>query len=99
MKPEWPWTKASSESPSAALCVFTFHSQYILWVHSCLLSFLTVCMEEEPTHLKLGVSIQNLVKIYRDGMKVAVDGLALNFYEGQITSFLGHNGAGKTTTM
>lgn len=63
------------------------------------LSPVTVCMEEEPTHLKLGVSIQNLVKVYRDGMKVAVDGLALNFYEGQITSFLGHNGAGKTTTM
>ncbi|XP_074136153.1 phospholipid-transporting ATPase ABCA1 [Sminthopsis crassicaudata] len=58
-----------------------------------------ICMEEEPSHLRLGVSIQNLVKVYRDGMKVAVDGLALNFYEGQITSFLGHNGAGKTTTM
>ncbi|XP_074850709.1 phospholipid-transporting ATPase ABCA1 isoform X1 [Carettochelys insculpta] len=57
------------------------------------------CMEEEPTHLSLGVSVQNLVKIYRDGKKVAVDGLTLNFYEGQITSFLGHNGAGKTTTM
>ncbi|XP_075787467.1 phospholipid-transporting ATPase ABCA1 [Pelodiscus sinensis] len=57
------------------------------------------CMEEEPSHLSLGVSIQNLVKIYRDGKKVAVDGLTLNFYEGQITSFLGHNGAGKTTTM
>ncbi|OCU00960.1 hypothetical protein XELAEV_18006739mg [Xenopus laevis] len=58
-----------------------------------------VCMEEEPSHLPLGVSIQNLVKIYRNGKKVAVDGLTLNFYEGQITSFLGHNGAGKTTTM
>ncbi|XP_030326469.1 phospholipid-transporting ATPase ABCA1 isoform X3 [Strigops habroptila] len=58
-----------------------------------------VCKEEEPTHLSLGVSIQNLVKVYRDGKKVAVDGLTLNFYEGQITSFLGHNGAGKTTTM
>ncbi|XP_073522622.1 phospholipid-transporting ATPase ABCA1 isoform X2 [Phyllobates terribilis] len=58
-----------------------------------------VCMEEEPSHLSLGVSIQNLVKIYRDGKKVAVDGLSLSFYEGQITSFLGHNGAGKTTTM
>ncbi|CAM5115675.1 unnamed protein product [Eretmochelys imbricata] len=57
------------------------------------------CMEEEPIHLSLGVSIQNLVKIYRDGKKVAVDGLTLNFFEGQITSFLGHNGAGKTTTM
>ncbi|OXB73735.1 UNVERIFIED_CONTAM: hypothetical protein H355_007406 [Colinus virginianus] len=42
---------------------------------------------------------ENLVKVYRDGKKVAVDGLTLNFYEGQITSFLGHNGAGKTTTM
>ncbi|NWW42764.1 ABCA1 protein, partial [Pedionomus torquatus] len=58
-----------------------------------------VCKEEEPTHMSLGVSIQNLVKVYRDGKKVAVDGLTLNFYEGQITSFLGHNGAGKTTTM
>ncbi|XP_018099248.1 phospholipid-transporting ATPase ABCA1 isoform X2 [Xenopus laevis] len=58
-----------------------------------------VCMEEEPSHLPLGVSIQKLVKIYRNGRKVAVDGLTLNFYEGQITSFLGHNGAGKTTTM
>uniref|UniRef100_A0A8D2Q0U7 P-type phospholipid transporter n=1 Tax=Zosterops lateralis melanops TaxID=1220523 RepID=A0A8D2Q0U7_ZOSLA len=58
-----------------------------------------ICKEEEPVHLSLGVSIQNLVKVYRDGKKVAVDGLTLNFYEGQITSFLGHNGAGKTTTM
>lgn len=66
---------------------------------SSVFCLLTVCVEEEPTHLKLGVSIQNLMKVYRDGMKVAVDGLALNFYEGQITSFLGHNGAGKTTTM
>uniref|UniRef100_A0A8C0FTL6 P-type phospholipid transporter n=1 Tax=Bubo bubo TaxID=30461 RepID=A0A8C0FTL6_BUBBB len=66
---------------------------------SALLCFLPVCKEEEPMHLSLGVSIQNLVKVYRDGKKVAVDGLTLNFYEGQITSFLGHNGAGKTTTM
>ena len=55
-------------------------------------------LEKEPTHLTLGVSIQNLVKVYKNG-KLAVDGLNLNFYEGQITSFLGHNGAGKTTTM
>ncbi|KAH0628410.1 hypothetical protein JD844_009534 [Phrynosoma platyrhinos] len=58
-----------------------------------------ICMEEEPSHLRLGVSIQNLVKVYRDCKKLAIDGLTLNFYEGQITSFLGHNGAGKTTTM
>ena len=31
--------------------------------------------------------------------KVAVNGLYLNMYDGQITVLLGHNGAGKTTTM
>ncbi len=55
-------------------------------------------VETEPTHLPLGVSVQHLSKVYSDG-KVAVEDLSLNFYEGQITSFLGHNGAGKTTTM
>ncbi|XP_042560484.1 phospholipid-transporting ATPase ABCA1a isoform X2 [Clupea harengus] len=58
-----------------------------------------VCIEEEPTHLARGVYIENLVKVYSHGKKLAVDGLSLGFYEGQITSFLGHNGAGKTTTM
>ena len=53
--------------------------------------------EGEPTHLPLGVSIKHLHKVYSNG-KVAVEDLNLNFYEGQITSFLGHNGAGKTTT-
>ena len=32
-------------------------------------------------------------------MKVAVNGISLNMYEGQITALLGHNGAGKTTTI
>ena len=45
-----------------------------------------------------GVSIRNLGKTYSNG-KVAVSDLSLDFYEDQITSFLGHNGAGKTTTM
>lgn len=56
-------------------------------------------MEEEPKNKKCGVSIRNLKKVYKTGKKVAVDGLSVNFYEGQISSFLGHNGAGKTTTM
>lgn len=55
-------------------------------------------IEEEPKHLPLGVSVKKLSKIYSNG-KVALEDLSLNFYEGQITSFLGHNGAGKTTTI
>ncbi|TTW24234.1 ATP-binding cassette sub-family A member 1 [Bagarius yarrelli] len=39
------------------------------------------------------------VKVYKTGKKLAVDKLTLDFYQDQITSFLGHNGAGKTTTM
>ncbi|XP_034738177.1 phospholipid-transporting ATPase ABCA1 isoform X2 [Etheostoma cragini] len=56
-------------------------------------------IEPEPADLALGVSIRNLVKIYKKGAKLAVNHLNLKFYEGQITSFLGHNGAGKTTTI
>ncbi|XP_034439364.1 phospholipid-transporting ATPase ABCA1 isoform X2 [Hippoglossus hippoglossus] len=56
-------------------------------------------IEAEPSNLILGVSIKNLVKIYKKGAKLAVNHLNLKFYEGQITSFLGHNGAGKTTTI
>ncbi|XP_069048180.1 phospholipid-transporting ATPase ABCA1-like [Lepisosteus oculatus] len=56
-------------------------------------------LEPVPPNLKPGVSVRNLVKIYKTGKKVAVDGLSVDFYEDQITSFLGHNGAGKTTTM
>uniref|UniRef100_A0AAV2KS39 ABC transporter domain-containing protein n=1 Tax=Knipowitschia caucasica TaxID=637954 RepID=A0AAV2KS39_KNICA len=56
-------------------------------------------IEPDPSDLVQGVSIRNLVKIYKKGGKVAVNHLNLKFYEGQITSFLGHNGAGKTTTI
>ncbi|KAJ1086296.1 hypothetical protein NDU88_006417 [Pleurodeles waltl] len=59
-------------------------------------------IEEAPVHLPLGVAVCNLGKVYHSrssGPKIAVNSLNLNFYEGQITSFLGHNGAGKTTTM
>ncbi|XP_078478655.1 phospholipid-transporting ATPase ABCA1-like isoform X2 [Lampetra planeri] len=58
-----------------------------------------VLVEEESVELTLGVSVQNLVKKYSTMERPAVDGLSLNFYQDQITSFLGHNGAGKTTTM
>ncbi|XP_035527331.1 retinal-specific phospholipid-transporting ATPase ABCA4-like isoform X2 [Morone saxatilis] len=55
--------------------------------------------EAEPLGLVMGVQIENLVKVYDGSSCPAVDCLNLNFYESQITSFLGHNGAGKTTTM
>ncbi|XP_077550121.1 phospholipid-transporting ATPase ABCA1-like isoform X2 [Haemaphysalis longicornis] len=56
-------------------------------------------MEEEPHDLPLGVLIRKLTKVYAGADRAAVNELSLNFYEGQITSFLGHNGAGKTTTI
>ncbi|MGH0166632.1 UNVERIFIED_CONTAM: hypothetical protein FKN15_051339 [Acipenser sinensis] len=55
--------------------------------------------EAEPAGLVVGVAIQNLVKTFNGCSRPALDGLNITFYEGQITSFLGHNGAGKTTTM
>ncbi|XP_005105583.1 ATP-binding cassette sub-family A member 3 [Aplysia californica] len=56
--------------------------------------------EKEPND-PAGIQIRNLRKVYGKGTskKVAVAGMTLNMYEGQITALLGHNGAGKTTTM
>ncbi|XP_071081907.1 phospholipid-transporting ATPase ABCA3-like [Haliotis cracherodii] len=57
--------------------------------------------EKEPNGLNPGVCIKNLSKVFGSGSKkkVAVNGMNLNMYEGQISVLLGHNGAGKTTTM
>eukprot|EP00117_Sycon_ciliatum_P049261 scpid17073/ scgid34952/ Retinal-specific ATP-binding cassette transporter; ATP-binding cassette sub-family A member 4; RIM ABC transporter; Stargardt disease protein len=55
--------------------------------------------EEEPDDVQCGVDVRNLTKVYTGSKHKAVDGLSVKFYQGQITSFLGHNGAGKTTTM
>ena len=57
--------------------------------------------EDKP---EVGVELINLTKVYSSGCctkreKVAVNELSLQFYNDEITSFLGHNGAGKTTTM
>ncbi|XP_030112804.4 phospholipid-transporting ATPase ABCA7 isoform X2 [Taeniopygia guttata] len=77
------------ESPSSG------HSLYHASPHTAP----QVLVEEPPADLQPGVSIRNLVKVYGSSSRAAVNGLSLDFYEGQITSFLGHNGAGKTTTM
>ena len=43
------------------------------------------------------IEIRKLKKSF--GEKLAVDGLSMSLYNGQITALLGHNGAGKTTTI
>lgn len=45
------------------------------------------------------VDIKDLYKVFNttNGKKVAVDGLNLTMYSGQVTALLGHNGAGKVT--
>ncbi|RVE58979.1 hypothetical protein OJAV_G00199670 [Oryzias javanicus] len=55
--------------------------------------------EAEPDNLVKGVCTENLVKMFSSCMRPAIDGLTISFYEGHITSLLGHNGAGKTTAM
>lgn len=77
------------------------------WIYTAALSSVSESgsFEEEPTGLPLGISIVRLSKEFTTGFlsgkkkTLAVNDLSLNFYEGQITAFLGHNGAGKTTTM
>uniref|UniRef100_A0A8C3B3X0 P-type phospholipid transporter n=1 Tax=Cyclopterus lumpus TaxID=8103 RepID=A0A8C3B3X0_CYCLU len=75
------------------------HHLYYLLLFLFREEFSGIKPSEEPSHIEPGVYIENLVKVYSHGKKLAVDGLSLRFYKGQITSFLGHNGAGKTTTM
>lgn len=40
-----------------------------------------------------------LFQVYKEGKKLVVDGLILNFYEGQIILFFGYNGVGKIIIM
>ncbi len=53
--------------------------------------------EKQTSRDNLGVHIHGLRKQF--GEKIAVSGLNLSMYPGQITALLGHNGAGKTTTI
>uniref|UniRef100_A0AAZ3RPX1 P-type phospholipid transporter n=1 Tax=Oncorhynchus tshawytscha TaxID=74940 RepID=A0AAZ3RPX1_ONCTS len=78
---------------------FYFPFQPSYWQRSEPSGLCQLFFEPEPAGLTVGVEIQDLVKVFPGGSRPAVDHLSIAFYEGQITSFLGHNGAGKTTTM
>ncbi|XP_017279339.1 ATP-binding cassette sub-family A member 12 [Kryptolebias marmoratus] len=52
---------------------------------------------EDFPELPVGVVLNGLTKMY--GEQAAIQNLNVSFYEGHVTSLLGHNGAGKTTTM
>uniref|UniRef100_A0A672GNR9 ATP-binding cassette, sub-family A (ABC1), member 12 n=1 Tax=Salarias fasciatus TaxID=181472 RepID=A0A672GNR9_SALFA len=53
--------------------------------------------ELDFSDLPVGVALHGLTKLY--GNQAAIENLNVSFYEGHVTSLLGHNGAGKTTTM
>ena len=59
---------------------------------------LAVLQEPPPLGLDVGVSIRNLWKTYKRS-RVAVRGLNIDIYRGQVTTLVGPNGAGKTTTL
>lgn len=69
---------------------------YLLRVH---FSLQDSFFERELPGLVPGVCVKNLVKVFEPYGRPAVDRLSINFYENQITAFLGHNGSGKTTTL
>uniref|UniRef100_A0A669E9I1 ATP binding cassette subfamily A member 12 n=1 Tax=Oreochromis niloticus TaxID=8128 RepID=A0A669E9I1_ORENI len=52
---------------------------------------------DKGKELPVGVALHGLTKTYGD--QAAIQNLNVSFYEGHVTSLLGHNGAGKTTTM
>lgn len=58
---------------------------------------LSYCAGEDFSEFPVGVALHGLTKMY--GEKAAIQNLNVSFYEGHVTSLLGHNGAGKTTTM
>ncbi|ELU18493.1 hypothetical protein CAPTEDRAFT_149677 [Capitella teleta] len=55
--------------------------------------------EADPSDLPVGISLNHLTKKYSGENKLAVQDLSVNFYQEQITAFLGHNGAGKSSTI
>lgn len=55
--------------------------------------------DKDQLDARAGIRIDRLHKVYSRGNNHALKGLSVNFYENEISAFLGHNGAGKSTTM
>ncbi|XP_026320682.1 ATP-binding cassette sub-family A member 1-like [Hyposmocoma kahamanoa] len=53
--------------------------------------------EKPPTTAVIGISINNLTKVYNK--EKVLNNVSFDVYKGEITVLLGHNGAGKTTLM
>eukprot|EP00049_Salpingoeca_infusionum_P024784 m.17093 g.17093 ORF g.17093 m.17093 type:complete len:1663 (+) comp7307_c0_seq1:134-5122(+) len=53
--------------------------------------------ESDYVGLPVGLSVQNVSKMYSGADKNALTDVSIDMYEGQIFGLLGHNGAGKTT--
>eukprot|EP00126_Sphaerothecum_destruens_P010030 Sdes_comp20661_c0_seq1m15977 len=61
-----------------------------------------VALEPSPKGFEVGIDIRNVFKQFsrKSGDPfMAVNGLSLQAFKGQVLSFLGHNGAGKSTTI
>ncbi|KYR01293.1 ABC transporter A family protein [Tieghemostelium lacteum] len=58
-------------------------------------------VEQPPLKKNIKISIKKLRKEFEtgDGLRVAINDLSLNMYEGEIHAFLGPNGSGKSTTI
>ncbi|KAL4240689.1 ATP-binding cassette sub- A member 3 [Mactra antiquata] len=79
----------------------TVHDEDITYDKRISIGQIPEYFEPDPVNINAGIQIRNLRKVYKTGANknVAVCGMTLDMYEGQITALLGHNGAGKTTTM
>lgn len=53
--------------------------------------------EAQFEHLKVGLRIENVCKLYPQAERLALENVSLKLYQSQIFGLLGHNGAGKTT--
>ena len=56
--------------------------------------FLDESIEKTDITEPVGIRIERLHKIYSRGSNHALKGLTVNFYQNEISAFLGHNGAG-----